>query len=229
MIKSDFEKFYLSKHPYGRTVLDGVINDGYMNPYILEERKLNVTALDLFSKMLYDRILFLNEVTPETANVIQAQLLYLDSIGEETIEIYIASPGGSCNAGLGIYDTLQTLKSDTHSTCISLAASFGAVILAACDKRSALEHSSIMIHQPLIMGGGITGKASDIEIEAQEMQKTKKTLYKILSKHTGKTEKEIWDACEHDNWLTPEEALKFGLIDEIIKNPDRSSKKFKKP
>jgi ATP-dependent Clp protease, protease subunit len=228
MIKSEFEKFYMSKNPYGRSTLDGVIKNSYQNPYILEERQLNVTALDLFSKMLYDRILFLNEVTPETANVMQAQLLYLDSIGQETIEIYIASPGGSCNAGLGIYDTLQTIKSDTHSTCISLAASFGAVILAACDKRSALEHSSIMIHQPLIMGGGITGKATDIEIEAQEMQKTKKTLYKILSKHTGKTEQEIWDACEHDNWLTPEEALKFGLIDEVIHNPDRSDKRFKK-
>lgn len=215
---SDFEKYLLSKNPHSRSVYDDYAKaQGYLNPYIIEESQLHVTTMDVFSRLMKDRIIwFGTAVTSETANIIQAQLLYLDQIEETPISIYINSPGGECISGMGIYDTIQYINSETNSCCTGLAASFGAILLCCCTHRTALPNASIMIHQPLISGGGISGQATDIMIEAREMEKTKKKIYEVLSKHTGRSFQEVWDACERNNWMTSQEALNFGLIDEII-------------
>ena len=186
-ITSDFRKYATGHLRMNGMALDDVMNAQaqYLNPYILEERQLNVTQMDVFSRLMMDRIIFLGtEINDYTANTIQAQLLYLDSTDPgKDISIYINSPGGSVTAGLGIYDTMQFISSDVATICTGMAASMGAVLLVAGQegKRSALPHSRVMIHQPL---GGVQGQASDIEIEAKEIQKFKKELYNIISEHS---------------------------------------------
>ena len=189
---------------------------GYISPTILEERQLNVTQMDVFSRLMMDRVIFLGtEVNDYTANVIQAQLLYLDSTdSERDIHLYLNTPGGSVYAGLGIYDTMQFVTAKVATICTGLAASMGAILLVAGEKgmRAALPHSRVMIHQPL---GGVQGQASDIEITAKEIIKLKDELYTILSAHTGKTVDLIRQDADRDHWLTAQEALDYGMIDRV--------------
>ena len=188
----------------------------YISPSILEERQLNVTQMDVFSRLMMDRIIFLGtEVNDYTANVIQAQLLYLDSVdSERDINIYLNTPGGSVYAGLGIYDTMQFIGSRVSTICTGMAASMGAVLLVAGEKgmRAALPHSRVMIHQPL---GGIQGQASDIEITAREILKLKDELYQIISDHSGQTMDKIRQDADRDYWMTAKEALEYGMIDKV--------------
>ena len=220
MIMNDFKK-YATKHlGMNSLVLDDVIKSqaGYLNPYILEERQLNVTQLDVFSRLMMDRIIFLGtEINDYTANTLQAQLLYLDSVDNtKDISIYINSPGGSVYAGLGIYDTMQFISSDVATICTGLAASMGAVLLVAGaeGKRSALPHSRVMIHQPL---GGVQGQASDIEIEAKEIRKFKEELYTIISEHSHTPFDKVWADSDRNYWMTAEEAKEYGMIDNVLK------------
>lgn len=189
---------------------------GYISPTILEERQLNVTQMDVFSRLMMDRVIFLGtEVNDYTANVIQAQLLYLDSVdSERDIHLYLNTPGGSVYAGLGIYDTMQFVRAKVATICTGLAASMGAVLLVAGEKgmRAALPHSRVMIHQPL---GGVQGQASDIEITAKEILKLKDELYAILSDHSGKSIEAIRQDADRDHWMTAKEALEYGIIDQI--------------
>lgn len=189
----------------------------YMNPYILEERQLNVTQMDVFSRLMMDRIIFMGtEVDDYTANTLQAQLLYLDSVDPgKDISIYINSPGGSVTAGLGIYDTMQFVSSDVATICTGLAASMGAVLLVAGaeGKRSALPHSRVMIHQPL---GGTRGQASDIEIEAKLIGQMKEELYNIISTHSHTPYEKVWKDSDRNYWMTAEEAKEYGMIDNIL-------------
>ncbi|MBM6881946.1 ATP-dependent Clp endopeptidase proteolytic subunit ClpP [Bacteroides caecigallinarum] len=215
----DFRK-YATKHlGMSGMVLDDVIKSqaGYLNPYILEERQLNVTQLDVFSRLMMDRIIFLGtEINDYTANTLQAQLLYLDSIDSgRDISIYINSPGGSVYAGLGIYDTMQFITSDVATFCTGLAASMAAVLLVAGQegKRSALTHSRVMIHQPL---GGAQGQASDIEITAREIMKLKKELYTIVAEHSHTDFDKVWADSDRDYWMTAQEAKEYGIIDEVM-------------
>lgn len=215
----DFRK-YATKHlGMNSMVLDDVVKAqaGYLNPYILEERQLNVTQLDVFSRLMMDRIIFLGtEVNDYTANVLQAQMLYLDSVDSaKDISIYINSPGGSVYAGLGIYDTMQFINSDVQTICTGMAASMAAVLLVAGKegKRSALPHSRIMIHQPM---GGAQGQASDIEITAREIQKLKKELYSIISNHSHQPFDKVWADSDRDYWMTAEEAKEYGMVDEVL-------------
>ena len=200
-------------------VVDDVMaaQNQYLNPYILEERQLNVTQMDVFSRLMMDRIIFLGtEINDYTANTIQAQLLYLDSTDPgKDISIYINSPGGSVPAGLGIYDTMQFISSDVATICTGMAASMGAVLLVAGQegKRSALPHSRVMIHQPL---GGVQGQASDIEIEAKEIQKYKKELYTIISNHSHTPYEKVWKDSDRNYWMTSEEAKEYGMIDQVL-------------
>jgi ATP-dependent Clp protease protease subunit len=197
-----------------------------ITPYILEERQLNVQPLDVFSRLMMERIIFLGmPIYDEIANIIQAQLLYLDAIESgKDIQIYLNSPGGSVSAGLGIYDTMQIISSDVATICTGMAASMGAVLLAAGKngKRSALPHSKIMIHQPM---GGAEGQASDIEIVAKEIVKTKHELYSILSHHTGHSIKKIEKDSDRDYWMTADEALEYHMIDEIMKKQEKNDGK----
>lgn len=196
----------------------------YMNPYILEERQLNVTQLDVFSRLMMDRIIFLGtQVTDTSANIIQAQLLYLDSVDPgKDVNIYINSPGGSVYAGLGIYDTMQYIQSDVSTICTGMAASMAAVLLVAGQKgkRLALPHSRVMIHQPM---GGIQGQASDIEITAREILKLKDELYRIISEHSGQPMEKVAKDSDRDYWMTAAEALEYGMIDRVLVN-DRKNK-----
>lgn len=193
------------------------ITSSYISPTIIEERQLNVAQMDVFSRLMMDRIIFLGtQIDDYTANVIQAQLLYLDSSDPgKDISIYLNTPGGSVYAGLGIYDTMQFISSDVATICTGMAASMGAVLMAAGKKgkRSALKHSRIMIHQPM---GGAQGQASDIEITAREIQKLKKELYTILSEHTGNPFEKIEQDSDRDYWMTAEEAKEYGMVDEIL-------------
>ena len=195
----------------------------YMNPYILEERQLNVTQLDVFSRLMMDRIIFLGtQVTDTSANIIQAQLLYLDSVDPgKDVNIYINSPGGSVYAGLGIYDTMQYIQSDVSTICTGMAASMAAVLLVAGakGKRLALPHSRVMIHQPM---GGIQGQASDIEITAREILKLKDELYRIISEHTGQPFDKVAKDSDRDYWMTAKEALDYGMIDKILTNENKN-------
>ena len=189
----------------------------YLNPYILEERQLNVTQMDVFSRLMMDRIIFLGtEVNDYTANVLQAQMLYLDAAdpGKE-ISVYLNSPVGSVYAGLGIYDTMQFISSDVATICTGMAASMAAVLLVAGTegKRSALPHSRVMIHQPL---GGVQGQASDIEIEAREIQKIKKELYTIIADHSHTDYDKVWADSDRNYWMTAEEAREYGMIDQVL-------------
>lgn len=193
------------------------ISDNYISPSILEERQLNVTQMDVFSRLMMDRIIFLGtQVDDYTANVIQAQLLYLDSADPgKDISIYLNTPGGSVYAGLGIYDTMQYIGCDVATICTGMAASMGAVLLVAGakGKRSALKHSRVMIHQPM---GGAQGQASDIEITAREIQKLKQELYTIIADHSGNDYDKIYKDSDRDYWMTAEEAKAYGMIDEVL-------------
>ena len=215
----DFRKFATRHLGMNSQVLDDVIKaeSQYLNPYILEERQLNVTQMDVFSRLMMDRIIFLGtEISDYTANTIQAQLLYLDSVdSSKEISIYLNSPGGSVTAGLGIYDTMQFVSSPIATICTGMAASMAAVLLVAGQegKRSALPHSRVMIHQPL---GGVQGQASDIEITAREIQKMKKELYTIISDHSHTPFDKVWADSDRDYWMTAQEAKEYGMIDQVL-------------
>ncbi|MEA4976617.1 MAG: ATP-dependent Clp endopeptidase proteolytic subunit ClpP [Paludibacter sp.] len=199
------------------------ITSSYISPSILEERQLNVTQMDVFSRLMMDRIIFLGtQIDDYTANVIQAQLLFLDSSDPgKDISIYLNSPGGSVYAGLGIYDTMQFIGSDVATICTGMAASMAAVLLVAGtkNKRSALRHSRVMIHQPM---GGAQGQASDIEITAREIQKLKKELYTIIADHSGNPFDRIEKDSDRDYWMTSQEALEYGMIDRILINEKKN-------
>ena len=215
----DFRKYAVRHLGMNSQALDDVIKaeSQYLNPYILEERQLNVTQMDVFSRLMMDRIIFLGtEINDYTANTIQAQLLYLDSVdSSKEISIYLNSPGGSVTAGLGIYDTMQFISSPVATICTGLAASMAAVLLVSGQegKRSALPHSRVMIHQPL---GGVQGQASDIEITAREIQKLKKELYTIISEHSHTPFDKVWADSDRDYWMTAQEAKEYGMIDQVL-------------
>lgn len=189
----------------------------YISPTIIEERQMNIATMDVFSRLMMDRIIFLGvPVDDYVANIIQAQLLFLESVdSKRDIQIYLNTPGGSVYAGLGIYDTMQYINPDVATICTGMAASMGAVLLCAGapGKRTALKHSRVLIHQPM---GGAQGQASDIEITAREIQKLKKELYDIIAKHSGQTYKKIWRDSDRDYWMTAEEAKDYGMIDEVL-------------
>jgi ATP-dependent Clp protease, protease subunit len=204
--------------------LNGLMVDQYTNhtkasltPYIIEERALNVAQMDVFSRLMMDRIIFLGTgINDQIANIIQAQLLFLESVdAKKDIQIYLNSPGGSVYAGLGIYDTMQYITCDVATICTGMAASMGAVLLCAgtAGKRSALKHARVMIHQPM---GGAEGQASDIEITAREIQKLKKELYEIIANHSGQTYDKVWGDSDRDYWMIADEAKAYGMIDEVL-------------
>ena len=214
----DFRK-YATKHlGMSGTALDSYMNisSSYISPTIIEERQLNVAQMDVFSRLMMDRIIFLGtQVDDYTANVIQAQLLYLDSSDPgKDISIYINSPGGSVYAGYGIYDTMQFISSDVSTICTGMASMASVLLVAGTKgKRFGLKHSRVMIHQPL---GGVQGQASDIEITAREILKVKKELYTIISDHSGRPYEEIERDGDRDFWMTAEEAKKYGMIDDVL-------------
>ncbi len=215
----DFKK-YATKHlGINSIVLDQYtsISNNYISPTIIEERQLNVASMDVFSRLMMDRIIFLGlPIDDYVANIIQAQLLYLESADpSKDISIYLNSPGGSVYAGLGIYDTMQYISPDIATICTGMAASMGAILLCAGTngKRSALKHSRIMIHQPM---GGAQGQASDIEITAREILKLKKELYTIIADHSGNTYKKVEKDSDRDYWMTADEAKSYGMIDEVL-------------
>lgn len=216
---NDFRKFATQHLGMNGMVLDDVIKSEshYLNPYILEERQLNVTQMDVFSRLMADRIIFLGTpIDDYVANTIMAQLLYLDSVDNtKDISLYINSPGGSVTAGLGIYDTMQFISSDVATICTGMAASMAAVLLVSGTegKRSALPHSRVMIHQPL---GGVQGQASDIEIEAKEIMKFKKELYTIIANHSHTPYDKVWNDSDRNYWMTAEEAREYGMIDTVL-------------
>jgi len=216
---NDFRNYAVKHIGINGLALDDVIRSQreYLNPYILEERQMNVTQLDVFSRLMADRIIFLGtQIDDYTANVIQAQLLYLESADPgKDISIYINSPGGSVYAGYGIYDTMQYIGSKIHTICTGMAASFAAVLLVAGEKgcRSALTHSRVMIHQPL---GGAQGQASDIEITAREILKIKKEIYTIISEHSGQSYEKVLQDGDRDFWMTAEEAKEYGMVDKVL-------------
>ena len=217
---NDFRKFAVHHLGMNGLALDeytSQVSDSYISPTIIEERKLNVAQMDVFSRLMMDRIIFLGtEVDDYSANVIQAQLLYLDSADPgKDVSIYINSPGGSVYAGLGIYDTMQYIQSDVSTICTGMAASMAAVLLVAGqkDKRFALKHSRVMIHQPM---GGIQGQASDIEITSREILKLKKELYTIISEHSAQPYDKVYSDSDRDYWMTSQEALEYGMIDKVL-------------
>ncbi|MBQ0154286.1 MAG: ATP-dependent Clp endopeptidase proteolytic subunit ClpP [Bacteroidales bacterium] len=214
-MKNDFLHFAVDRGLNSMHV-EKVMQDSYVSPSILEERQLNVTQMDVFSRLMMDRIIFLGtQIDDYTANVIQAQLLYLDSAdSDRDIHVYLNTPGGSVYAGLGIYDTMQFVKSNVTTMCTGMAASMGAVLLVAGAKgmRAALPHSRVMIHQPM---GGIQGQASDIEITAKEILKLKDELYQIIADHSGQTIDKIRQDADRDYWMTANEALSYGMIDKV--------------
>ena len=218
-MNDDFRK-YATKHlGMNGLALDKYIDitSSYISPTIIEERQMNVAQMDVFSRLMMDRIIFLGtQIDDYAANVIQAQLLYLDSSDPgKDISIYLNTPGGSVYAGLGIYDTMQYISSDVSTICTGMAASMGAVLLVAgtTGKRFALQHSRVMIHQPM---GGAQGQASDIEITAREIQKLKKELYTIIANHSGKPYEHIEKDSDRDYWMTAAEAKEYGMIDDVL-------------
>lgn len=219
-MNNDFRKFAVHHLGMNGLALDqytSQVSDSYISPTIIEERKLNVAQMDVFSRLMMDRIIFLGtQVDDYTANVIQAQLLYLDSSEPgKDVSIYINSPGGSVYAGLGIYDTMQYIQSDVSTICTGMAASMAAVLLVAGakDKRFALKHSRVMIHQPM---GGIQGQASDIEITSREILKLKKELYTIISEHSDQPYDKVYQDSDRDYWMTAQEAVDYGMIDRVL-------------
>ncbi|MCQ2215082.1 MAG: ATP-dependent Clp endopeptidase proteolytic subunit ClpP [Bacteroidales bacterium] len=221
---NDFRKFAIGQPGVRRSALDQYtqIMNGYISPTIIEERHLNVASMDVFSRLMMDRIIFLGtEINDDVANIIQAQLLFLESTdSSKDISIYINSPGGVVYAGLGIYDTMQYINADVATICTGLAASMASVLLAAGakGKRSALPHSRVMIHQPL---GGAQGQASDIEITAREILKLKDELYDILHQHSGTDIERIKRDADRDYWMTSAEAKEYGLIDDVLIRPTK--------
>lgn len=216
---TDFGKFALSERRVSSLTLDRYAATAMasVNPTIIEERKLNAVAMDVFSRLMMDRIIFLGQpIDDDVANIVQAQLLYLASVDAKAdISIYLNTPGGVVSAGLGIYDTMQLIAPQVATICTGMAASMGAVLLCAGEKgkRSALPHSRVMIHQPL---GGARGQASDILIEAQEIEKTRDELYDIIASHSGQPFDKVFKDADRDYWMTAEEALQYGMIDSIL-------------
>jgi ATP-dependent Clp protease protease subunit len=218
-IKTEFDKFARGKQGISSLTMHRFesIYNNYISPTIIEERQLNIATMDVFSRLMMDRIIFLGlPIDDYVANIIEAQLLFLDSADtSKDIQIYFNTPGGSVHAGLGIYDTMQFVISDVATICTGMAASMGAVLMTAGTKgkRSALRHSRIMIHQPM---GGAQGQASDIEITAREIQKMKKELYEIIAEHSGNPYKKIEKDSDRDYWMTAIEAKEYGMIDEVL-------------
>lgn len=218
-MKDEFKAFATKHMNLNGNALDKYIDvtNSYISPTIIEERQFNVAQMDVFSRLMMDRIIFLGtQIDDYTANVIQAQLLYLDSADPgKDISIYLNTPGGSVYAGLGIYDTMQYISSDVSTICTGMAASMGAVLLVAGTKgkRFALKHSRIMIHQPM---GGVQGQASDIEITAREILKLRKELYSIIAEHSGNNIKKIEKDSDRDYWMTAEEAKEYGMVDNVL-------------
>ena len=213
----EFKNYATKHHGVNSMYYDEIISS--LTPYIIEERQLNVAQMDVFSRLMMDRIMFLGTaINDNVANVIQAQLLFLQSTdSKRDIQMYINSPGGGVYAGLGIYDTMQFITPDVATICTGIAASMSAVLLSAgkSGKRSALPHSRVMIHQPL---GGAQGQASDIEITAREILKLKDELYQIIAKHSGKPIKRVTEDSDRDYWMKAEEAKKYGMVDEVLKS-----------
>lgn len=217
---SEFQKYAVKHCGLSSMTLHryGSVYNGYINPTIIEERQLNVASMDVFSRLMMERIVFLGvPIDDDVANIIQAQLLFLDSNNDsgKDISMYINSPGGSVSSGLGIYDTMQLIASDVGTICTGMAASMAAVLLCAgtASKRIALPHSRVMIHQPM---GGAEGQATDIEITAREIVKLKKELYEIIALHTGKPVDQIEKDSDRDFWMSSAEALEYGMIDQIL-------------
>ncbi|PLX11730.1 MAG: ATP-dependent Clp protease proteolytic subunit [Marinilabiliales bacterium] len=215
----EFRNYAVKEHGISSLTLDkySSVYGNYISPTIIEERQMNVAQMDVFSRLMMDRIIFLGvPIDDYVSNIIQAQLLFLESIdAKRDIQIYLNTPGGSVYAGLGIYDTMQYITPDIATICTGMAASMGAVLLCAGTerKRTALKHGRVLIHQPMC---GAQGQASDIEITAREIQKLKKELYDIIAQHSKQTYKKIWADADRDYWMTAEEAKKYGMIDEVL-------------
>lgn len=216
----EFKNFAINDQGISSTYYDTIMSSMYptnMTPNIIEERSMNVVAMDVYSRLMMDRIIFMGTgINDQVANIIQAQLLFLASVdAKKDIQIYINSPGGSVYAGLGIYDTMQFISPDVATICTGMAASMGAVLLCAGEKgkRSGLKHSRVMIHQPL---GGAQGQASDIEITAREILKLKDELYQIIAQHSNTDVEKVREDSDRDYWMKADEALKYGMIDEIL-------------
>jgi ATP-dependent Clp protease, protease subunit len=218
-MQNEFRKYAVHHRGISSNTLDRytTVSQGYISPTIIEERQLNIATMDVFSRLMMDRIIFLGvPIDDYVANIIQAQLLFLESVdSKRDIQIYLNTPGGSVYAGLGIYDTMQYIAPDVATICTGMAASMGAVLLCAGQKgkRTALKHSRILIHQPM---GGAEGQASDIEITTREILKLKKELYEIIASHSGQTFKKIEKDSDRDYWMTAEEAKAYGMIDELL-------------
>ncbi len=219
-LKKDFKQYASERQGLSSTSVDRYITSvygSYISPTIIEERQLNIATMDVFSRLMMDRIIFLGvPIDDYVANIIQAQLLYLDSTDPgKDINIYFNTPGGSVHAGLGIYDTMQFISSPVATICTGMAASMGAVLLTAGTKgkRSALTHSRIMIHQPM---GGAQGPASDIEITVKEIVKLKKELYEIIANHSGNPFEKVEKDSDRDYWMTAQEAVEYGMIDQVL-------------
>jgi len=215
---NEFRQFAVKHKGISSLTFDKYIQSSILKPYIIEERQLNITQMDVFSRLMMDRIIFLgSEIYDEVANIVQAQLLFLENLDSgKDIQIYINSPGGGVYAGLGIYDTMQYISPDIETICTGIAASMAAILLCAGTKgkRSALPHSRIMIHQPM---GGVQGQASDIEITAREIQKLKNELYEIISEHSGQKKDKVAKDSDRDYWMIADEALEYGMIDRVLR------------
>jgi len=219
MNPDEFKKYATKHRGISSVSLDNYISvtGNYISPTIIEERQMNIATMDVFSRLMMDRIIFLGvPINDYVANIIQAQLLFLESVDSgKDIQIYLNTPGGGVYAGLGIYDTMQYIAPEIATICTGIAASMGAVLLCAGakGKRTALKHSRVLIHQPM---GGVSGQASDIEITAREIQKLKKELYEIIATHSGQKFDKEWKDSDRDYWMTAEEAKKYGMIDEVL-------------
>jgi ATP-dependent Clp protease protease subunit len=219
--EEEFKKYAIKDQGISSTYYEKIMSSMYpsnLTPNIIEERQMNIAIFDVFSRLMMDRIIFLGTgISDQVANIVQAQLLFLESVdASKDIQIYINSPGGSVYAGLGIYDTMQFIKPDVATICTGMAASMGAVLLCAGEKgkRSGLTHSRVMIHQPL---GGAQGQASDIEITAREIMTLKTELYNIIASHTGQSYDKVYEDSDRDYWMKSDKALEYGMIDEILK------------
>lgn len=216
---NEFRKYAIKHRGISSNGFDQYTSQSFkaLTPYIIEERPLNVASMDVFSRLMMDRIIFLGEpIDDYVANIVTAQLLFLESTDRtRDIQMYINSPGGSVYAGFGVYDTMQFISPDVATICTGVAASMAAVLMCAGvqGKRTALKHARIMMHQP---SGGIGGQASDIEITAREIQRVKKELYEIIASHTGQTTKKVEKDCDRDYWMSAEEAKEYGLVDEVL-------------
>ena len=217
----EFKNYAIKEQGISSTYYEKIMSSMYpsnLTPNIIEERQMNIAIFDVFSRLMMDRIIFLGTgISDQVANIVQAQLLFLESVdASKDIQIYINSPGGSVYAGLGIYDTMQFIKPDVATICTGMAASMGAVLLCAGEKgkRSGLTHSRVMIHQPL---GGAQGQASDIEITAREIMTLKTELYNIIASHSGQSYDKVYEDSDRDYWMKSDKALEYGMIDEILK------------